>query len=72
VRARSVGGIPLGLLIRGLSIAVEGVAWFERHVEGISALSGDDVYLLFGNPILHGYIRWIGELFNIKTSSGRR
>jgi len=48
------------------------VAWFERHVEGISALSGDDVYLLFGNPILHGYIRWIGELFNIKTSSGRR
>src|SRR6266702_3490553 len=48
-------------------IAVEGVAWYDRHIEGLPAPSGDDVYTLFGQANLHSYIRWIGELFSIKT-----
>ncbi len=53
-------------------IAVEGVAWYDRHIEGLPAPSGDDVYTLFGQANLHSYIRWIGELFSIKTPELRR
>lgn len=53
-------------------IAVEGAAWYQRHVEGLPAPSGDDVYTLFGDQRLHGFIRWIGDVFSIKTPELRR
>ncbi len=52
---------------KAAKIAVEGVAWYDRHIEGLPAPSGDDIYTLFGQANLHGYIRWIGDLFSIKT-----
>ena len=53
-------------------LAVEGVAWFDRHVEGLPAPKGDDVYTLFGKTALHDFIRWVGEVFSIKTPELRR
>jgi hypothetical protein len=53
-------------------IAVEGAAWYDSKIEGLPQESGDGVYKLFHNKNLHGYIRWIGELFSIKTPELRR
>jgi hypothetical protein len=52
--------------------AVEGAAWYEKKVEGLPAPSGDDVYTLFGKKSLHKFIRWIGEVFSVKTPELRR
>jgi hypothetical protein len=53
-------------------LAVEGVAWFDRHVEGLPAPKGDDIYTLFGKTALHSFIKWIGEVFSIKTPELRK
>ncbi len=42
-------------------LAVEGVAWYDKNVEGLPAPKGDDVYTLFGKNALHSFIRWVGE-----------
>jgi hypothetical protein len=48
-------------------LAVEGVAWNWRHVEGTMNRSGDNMYTLFDNATLHPFIKWMGELQSIKT-----
>ena len=53
-------------------MAVEGACWYDRNVEGLPPVSGDDQYVRFGEPGLHGFIRWVGELFTIKTPELRR
>lgn len=53
-------------------MAVEGACWYDRHVEGLPLVSGDDQYVRFGEPGLHGFIRWVGELLSIKTPELRR
>jgi hypothetical protein len=53
-------------------LAVEGVAYWQKHVEGISAKQGDDVYTLMGHTALHPFIQWIGDLFTIKTPELKR
>jgi hypothetical protein len=53
-------------------LAVEGVAWFDKHVEGLPAPKGDDVYTLFGKTALHPFIKWVNEVFSIKTPELRR
>jgi hypothetical protein len=53
-------------------LAVEGAAWYEKKVEGLPARSGDDVYTLFGKKSLHKFIKWIGEVFSVKTPELRR
>jgi hypothetical protein len=53
-------------------LAVEGAAWYEKKVEGLPAPSGDDVYTLFGKKSLHKFIKWIGEVFSVKTPELRR
>jgi len=47
-------------------------SWYDRHVEGLPPVSGDDQYIRFGEPGLHGFIRWVGELLSIKTPELRR
>ena len=44
----------------------------KGHVEGLPAPKGDDMYTLFGKTGLHGFIRWVGEVFSIKTPELRR
>jgi hypothetical protein len=54
-------------------LAVEGVAWYDKNVEGLPAPKGDDVFTLFGKTSLHSFIRWVGEdLFTIKTPELKR
>jgi hypothetical protein len=53
-------------------MAVEGACWYDRHIEGLPPVSGEDQYVRFGEPGLHGFIRWVGELFTIKTPELRR
>jgi hypothetical protein len=53
-------------------LAVEGAAWYDKNVEGLPAPKGDDVYTLFGKTGLHPFIRWVGEVFTIKTRELKR
>ena len=53
-------------------LAVEGVNWYRRAVEGLPAASGDEVYTLFGDESLHSFVRWIGDIFSVKTPELRR
>jgi hypothetical protein len=53
-------------------LAVEGANWFRRSVEGLPSASGDDVYTLFGETGLHNFVRWIGDIFSVKTPELRR
>ena len=53
-------------------MAIEGACWYDRHVEGLPPVSGDDQYVRFGEPGLHGFIGWVGELLSIKTPELRR
>src|SRR5262245_34415879 len=53
-------------------LAVEGANWYRRNVEALPAASGDDVYTLFGDESLHSFVRWIGDVFSVKTPELRR
>ena len=53
-------------------MAVEGACWYDRYVEGLPAPTGDDQYVRLGEPGLHEFIRWVGELFSVKTPELRR
>jgi hypothetical protein len=53
-------------------IAVDGVVWWRRSVEGISVPAGDKAYELFSETGLHSFIRWIGDTFSIKTPEMRK
>src|SRR5262249_37985803 len=53
-------------------MAVEGACWYDRNIEGLPPVSGDDQYIRFGEPGLHAFIRWVGELFTIRRSCGGR
>ena len=53
-------------------LAVEGVAWYDKNVEGLPAPKGDDVYTLFGKTALHPFIKWVGDVFTVKTPELRR
>ena len=44
----------------------------KGHVEGLPAPKGDDVYTLFGKTALHPFIRWVDEVFSIKTPELKR
>src|SRR5262249_2669574 len=63
-----LGDVPRG----PAKMAVEGACWYDRNIEGLPPVSGDDQYIRFGEPGLHGFIRWVGELFTIKTPELRR
>jgi hypothetical protein len=53
-------------------LAVEGVAWYDRHIEGLPSATGDDIYTLFAKEALYPFIRWIGDVFSVKTPELRR
>ena len=53
-------------------LAIEGITWYRRTIEGVPVPAGDSQYELFGYPTLHSFIRWLGELFSIKTPELKR
>jgi hypothetical protein len=48
-------------------LAVEGIAFHEKNVVGTRTVLGDDQYSLFEDKRYHPFIRWMGDLHNIKT-----
>jgi hypothetical protein len=52
--------------------AIDGVTWWRRQIEGMPAPSGDAIYAQFREEGLHAFIRWIGDLFTIKTPELKR
>lgn len=52
---------------RSAKLAVEGIAWFIRSIEGALAPSGDDLGVLFAQPGYHPFITWAASMMNIKT-----
>jgi len=58
---------------KSAKMAIEGITWYLRVVEGVPGLpSGDDVYQQFNETRYHTFIQWIGDLFNIKTPEMKR
>jgi hypothetical protein len=53
-------------------LAIDGVAWFQRDINHLPVPSGDDRYQMFAQQDLHGFIRWVGDLFSIKTPELKR
>jgi len=53
-------------------LGVEGACWYRRAVEKQPVPSGDAQYALFNESGLHGFIKWVGEVFTIKTPEMRR
>jgi hypothetical protein len=47
--------------------AVEGIAWYDDHVEGVKLRIGDDRYALFHEKAVHPFLIWIDSVFDIKT-----
>lgn len=52
---------------KAAKLGVEAINWYRHQVAGTGGKSGDDVYSLFGETGLHAFLRWLGELFSIKT-----
>jgi hypothetical protein len=49
-------------------LAIDGIAWWRRNLEGLPVPDGDDVYSLFRETALHPFINWLGcEVLTIKT-----
>jgi hypothetical protein len=53
-------------------LAVEGIGWWRRHVEGLPVPNGDSIYSLMAETGLHPFIQWVGEVFTIKTPELKR
>lgn len=60
---KNLAGVPKPVA----KLAVEGIAYCLRHVEGVSNLAGDDQYTLFDQTRFHPFIQWMGEVHSIKT-----
>ena len=63
-----LGGIPREIA----KLGIDSVAWFRRNIEGVPTPSGDQVYSLFKETGLHGFLKWLGELVTIKTPELKR
>lgn len=53
-------------------LGVEGILWQRKNVEGLPVSAGDDAYDLFGQEQYHPFLRWINEVFSIKTPELRK
>lgn len=48
-------------------LAVEGVTWHRKNVQKAPCPRGDEQYTLFHEFALHDFIKWMGDLFSMKT-----
>lgn len=45
-------------------LGIEGIAWYQRNVEGIPVPKGDDAYKLFHRRVFWGFLIWLNTLLN--------
>jgi hypothetical protein len=48
-------------------LAVDGVTWYRHKIEKAPTPRGDLQYTLFHEFALHDFIKWMGDIFSIKT-----
>jgi hypothetical protein len=48
-------------------LAVEGIAYQQIHLDGTRSKADDDQYQIFDDLRWHPFIKWMGELFSVKT-----
>lgn len=48
-------------------LAIDGVVWYRRTIDGTPVPGGDGAYALFREEGLHAFVRWVGDVFDIKT-----
>lgn len=53
-------------------MAMEGIVWYLSRIEGAPVRNGDDMYSGFVDVANQPFVKWIGELFSIKTPELRR
>lgn len=53
-------------------LGLEGYAWWAKNVEGLPIKPGDDLYSMFNDTSLHGYLHFLGEIYSIKTPEMKR
>lgn len=47
-------------------LAIEGVCYHTRVIEGLPTPSGDDRYVIFNRPALYGFINYVGDTVGMK------
>jgi transposase-like protein len=52
--------------------AIDGVLWWKRTVNGEPVPGGDANYQILRDENLHGFVRWIADVFSIKTPELKR
>jgi hypothetical protein len=53
-------------------MAIEGIAWFLKEIEGVAPRKGDDRYAYFHDEQYHEFLRWVTGIFSVKTPEMRR
>jgi hypothetical protein len=53
-------------------LAIDGVSWYRRTIDGTHPKSGDGAYEMFAEKGLHPFVLWIGDVFSIKTPELKR
>jgi hypothetical protein len=57
---------------RAAKLAVEGVAWYRREIQGMPVPSGDDLYSLFNQVTLHPFVKLVDGLLDDKCRELQR
>lgn len=58
---------------RGVAkLAIEGVTWWRRAIQGEAGQAGDDAYAAFGEQPLYGFIHYLSEVISVKTPELKR
>jgi hypothetical protein len=64
-----IKGVPTDIA----KLGAEGITWFTKYVEGVGETkTGDDQYSMFADASTHTFLRWLGEVFSIKTPEMKR
>ncbi len=54
-------------------LAVDGIAWYRKEIDkDPTAPRGDNAYPLFHDIAQHDFIKWMGEVFSMKTPEMKR
>jgi len=48
-------------------LAIDGIAWVSRTVRKEPTNKGDGIYEMFHDVMYHPFVKWIGDIFSIKT-----
>ena len=53
-------------------VAIDGVSWYRAQIEKAPTPRGDEQYTLFHEFNLHDFVKWMGDVFSMKTPEMKR